>query len=73
MTTKEKSAAALRLIENEDFAELILKDFIKEGLIRYTIEDNVRSEAVQDELIARRIVHEYFFGIITAGERPDVS
>ena len=66
-----KSQAALRLLENKDFQELVLHDFIRDGMLSNTLQDNVRSEGVQDELIARRILHEWFYGIITTGEMPE--
>ena len=68
MTTKERSEAALRLMDNQDFNTLILSEFIRDGILTNSLQDNVRSEPVLDEIIARRILHEYFYGIITTGE-----
>ena len=65
-----KAEAAKRLMDNKDFQELILEDFIKAGVLTYTLQHNTRSEPILDELIARRILHEYFFDIITNGEQP---
>ena len=68
MTTSEKSKAALRLMDNEDFNAIILTQFIRDGILANSLQDNVRSDAVLDEIVARRILHEYFYGIITSGE-----
>ena len=73
MTDKELSEAAVRLLDNKDFQEVILNEFIKVGVLEHSLQHNIRSEVVLDEVIARRILHEWFFGIITTGENLKTS
>lgn len=68
MDNIDRTKAAIRLLENEDFQEVVLNGFVKEGILEYSLQHNTRSEAILDELIARRILHEYFFGIIQSGD-----
>ena len=73
MTNEELNKAATRLLDNKDFQDVILNEFIKLGVLEHSLQHNIRSEVVLDEVIARRILHEWFFGIITTGENLKTS
>jgi len=46
-------------MNNKDFQELVLKEFIEKGILTYTLEDNVDNESVRDELKARKILRDF--------------
>ena len=73
MKSEDKIKMANRLLANDDFQELIMKQFIKDGTLEYSLQHNIRAEGVLDEVIARRTIHNWFFDIITSGEQPNVS
>ena len=66
MTDKERKEKMTRLLENELFDELIIQQFIKEGMLNYTINHNLDSVHTTDQLKARQILHEHIFGIISS-------
>jgi len=55
----------LRLLENEDFQEVILDTFIKKGILDITLNNSIDSEFTKDQLKARQIIHAYIFNAIT--------
>lgn len=61
----------IKLTETPEFVELIIDGFIKDGVLEYSLSHNISSEAVQDQLKARQILHEYIYGIITQGDTPE--
>ena len=61
----------IKLTESPEFVELILNGFIHNGIIEHSLNHNLASEAVLDQLKARQILHEYIYGIITHGEMPE--
>ena len=67
----KKSEAAKRLLENEDFMEIIMGDYVKDGIIRHSIDGNLDSPSTVDELKARQIFHRYIFDIITYAENAN--
>jgi len=70
MKAEERTKAAIRLLDNKDFQEVVLNDFIKAGVLEHSLQHNIRSEVILDEVIARRIFHDWYFGIIQSGEQP---
>ena len=64
MDSEDKSKKMQRLLKNDDFVELILEDFIKQGTLAHSLHDNLRSEAVLDQLMARSILHNYLMTTI---------
>jgi len=67
-TQINKANKMVKLLENEDFQELIINDFINNGSINNVIEQNLDNSKTIDELKARQILHKYLFAIITTGE-----
>ena len=59
-----KSKKMLKLMESDLFQELIINDFIKEGILEQTLHMGLNSDNTIDQLKARQILHEYLFGII---------
>ena len=57
-----------RLLHNDDFTEMIFRKFIDDGIRDFTLDDDVRSEGVQDELVARKILYRYIYDIINRAE-----
>jgi len=55
----------LKLTENPEFVELIIDGFIKEGVLELSLSNSLNSDEVKDQITARRILHEYIYGIIT--------
>lgn len=60
------SKKMLGLLENKEFQELIMDKFIKEGIVTTALSNNLRSDHVLDELVARQILNDYIFGIINS-------
>ena len=48
-----------RLLNNEDFQDIVLNGYIKDGLINLSLNENVDNQSVRDELKARRILNDY--------------
>ena len=48
-----------RLLNNEDFQDIVLNGYIKDGLINLSLNENVDNQNVRDELKARRILNDY--------------
>lgn len=67
---EDRKKAILRLLENKDFQDVILDGFIKEGVLTIALNENVRSEAVSEAIMARNILHNWIFAIIGNGETP---
>jgi len=68
MTVDEKAEAVTRLYANKDFQNVILRVFIDEGIHSIVMNENVDSEPIRDLLKARRILHEFLYGIIQEAE-----
>ena len=68
MTIKEKAEAVTKLYANREFQELILELFIDQGIHNLVMTENVDSEAIRDELKARRILHDWLYDIIQEAE-----
>jgi len=62
-----KARKMLKLTDNPEFVELILEDFIKDGIHREVLSNNLDSSAVIDQLKARQTLHDYILAIISAG------
>ena len=67
----KKSEAAKRLLENEDFMEIVMNDYVKDGILRHGIDGNLDNASTVDELKARQIFHKYIFDIITYAENAN--
>ncbi len=65
------SKKMLELLANDSFQELIMEAFIQKGIVTVALENSIRSEAVQDELVARQILHEYIFDTINTHPPED--
>ena len=68
MTLEKKAIAVTRLYANKDFQELILGEFIDSSIHNLVLTENVASEAIQDCLKARKILHDWLYGIIQEAE-----
>jgi hypothetical protein len=69
MDAFRKAEAMTRLYDNKDFQELVLNDFINQGIVDITLQENIASEAVLDQLKARKILYKYFYDIIDEAEK----
>jgi hypothetical protein len=69
MDAFRKAEAMSRLYDNKDFQELVLNDFITQGIVDITLQENIASEAVLDQLKTRKILHKYFYDIIDEAEK----
>jgi hypothetical protein len=68
MTVEEKANAVTKLYANKEFQELILEEFINNSIHSMVLTENVDSEAVRDELKARRILNDFLYRIIEEAE-----
>lgn len=64
MSEESKAKKMLKLTENPDFVELILDNFIRDGVLDLTLNNNIETDSIRYELHARRILHEYIMNII---------
>jgi hypothetical protein len=69
MDAFRKAEAMTRLYDNKDFQELVLNGFINQGILDITLQENIASEAVLDQLKARKILYKYFYDIIDEAEK----
>jgi hypothetical protein len=69
MDAFRKAEAMTRLYDNKDFQELVLNDFINQGIVDITLQENIASDVVLDQLKARKILHKYFYDIIDEAEK----
>jgi len=58
----------MKLLEDPIFNELIIEDFITQGIVSQTLNNRLDNTVTIDELKARQLLHKYLFGIITTGE-----
>jgi hypothetical protein len=68
LTLEDKALAVTKLYANKEFQELILGTFIDEGIHSLVLTENVASEAIQDELKARKILYDWLYVIIEEAE-----
>ncbi len=68
MTLQDKADAVTKLYAIKEFQELIVEDFIDNGIHSLCMTENVDSEPIRDELKARRILYDYLYGIIQEAE-----
>jgi hypothetical protein len=68
LTVEEKAEAVTKLYANNEFQRVILELFIDEGIHNLALTENVDSEAVRDELKARRILYDWLYAIIEEAE-----
>ncbi len=61
----------IKLLENELFQKLIMERFIKQGIVTTVLDNSIDSRAVQDQLTARQVLHEYIFGTINTHPPED--
>jgi len=57
-----------RLMNNQDFIDIILTRFLKEDIVKVTLEQNLSSEATINALRARQELNKFISDIITEGE-----
>ena len=68
MTVDRKAELVKELYTHKGFQELILEDFIDNGIHSLVMTENVDSEAIRDALKARRILYDYLYDIIQEAE-----
>ncbi len=68
MEIQKKARLVQKLYQNKDFQELILEDFITDGIHSIVMTENVESRATQDALKARQILHSWLYDIIQTAE-----
>ena len=68
MDLQEKAQKISNLYRNKDFQELILEQFLGNDIQSIVMKENVDSRPVQDELNARRILHDWLYDIIQSAE-----
>ena len=73
MDVQEKAKKIQKLYQNKEFQEMILEDFITNGIHHIVMTENVESRATQDALNARRILHEWMYGIIQEAEIAEIE
>jgi len=61
MTITEKTK---RLFNSEDFQDVILKRYIKDGIVNISLRENVDSKNVQNELISRKNLNDYLINCL---------
>jgi len=57
-----------KLLDNKDFNELIIEDFIKGGVLDMGINHSLDSSYTIDEIKARQILHKHIFDVLTYAE-----
>jgi len=73
MTLEEKALAVTRLYANKDFQELIIDEFITNGIHNLVLTDNVDSDSTRDQLKARRILYQFLYDIIQEAEIANIE
>ena len=68
MELQEKAKKIQELYQNKAFQELILEEFVDNGIHSIVMTENVDSEPVRDELKARKILSSWMYGIIQEAE-----
>jgi len=53
-----------RLFNSEDFQDVILKRYIKDGIVNISLRENVDSKNVQNELISRKNLNDYLINCL---------
>ena len=48
-----------RLFNNPDFIDIVLEEYIKNGIDYYVLNNDVSSGSIQDELKARKILNDF--------------
>ena len=69
----DKARKMVKLLEDPNFQELIIEDFMRKGAVSQSLEQNLDNSKTIDELKARQILHNYIFGIITTGEKVNLN
>ena len=69
----DKGKKMAKLLENPLFEELIIQDFITQGIISQTLQNRLDNSVTIDELKARQLLHKYLFDTMTTGERSSQS
>jgi len=54
----------IRLLKNQDFQDIIINDFIENGILERTLHQSDSDEQLLIHLKARQILNNYLFGII---------
>lgn len=68
MKLEQKVKYINELYKTEAFQELILTEFITNGIQELVMTDNVDSKSVRAQLKARSILHQWMYGIIEEAE-----
>lgn len=68
MELQQKVKHINELYRNKAFQELILEEFITNGIQSLVMTDDVDNSVVRDELKARRIIHKWMYDIIEEAE-----
>ena len=69
----DKARKMLKLLEDPNFQELIMDDFMTAGAVDQVLKENLDNSKTIDELKARQILHNHIFGIITTGEKVNLN
>jgi len=64
----EKAKKILRLLDNDDFVDIIMDEYLGSDIHDLVMEEDVKKEAIQEELISRRILRTYIFDILRQAE-----
>ena len=68
-----KAQKMLKLLEDPNFQEVIMDDFMTAGAVDQALKQNLDNSKTIDELKARQILHNHIFGIITTGEKLNLN
>ena len=61
----DKSIRMVRLLENEDFKQLIMQDYIEQGILEQTLNMGLSNPVTIDQLKARQNLHSHIFSVLT--------
>jgi len=67
-----KTQKMKQLIQNPDFVELILEDFINNGIINLCLTEDVGSDKVKEELKARKILKDYIEQVLDEEDKQNL-
>ena len=64
----EKAKKILRLLDNDDFVDIIMDEYLGSDIHDLVMEEDVKKEAIQEELISRRTLRLYLYDILRQAE-----
>ena len=69
---ENKTTKMKRLINNPDFVDLFIKDFIDNGIKHYVLTENIDSDSIRNELKARQILKKYIELVLDEQNKQDI-